>query len=130
VIRDGWLHTGDMGCVDDDGFLFLSGRRSDMIKTGAHRVYPQDIESVIMEVPGVAEVAVVGVEDEVLCEAVKAVVVPVQGSAPDVQQIKAHCRAHLAMYKIPKVVEFRASLPRTGSGKVIRHALMQGNQYQ
>lgn len=129
VLKDGWLHTGDMGHLDEDGFLFLSGRRSDMIKTGAHRVYPQDIESVIMELPGVAEVAVVGVEDEVLGEAVKAIVVPAQGAAPDVQQIKAHCRANLAMYKIPKVVEFRASLPRTGSGKVIRQALTQG-KYQ
>jgi acyl-CoA synthetase (AMP-forming)/AMP-acid ligase II len=130
VLRDGWLHTGDMGHIDQDGYLFLVGRRSDMIKTGAHRVHPQDIEAVIMEMPGVAEVAVVGMEDEVLGEAIRAVIVAAENGAPDPLQVKAYCRARLANYKVPKVVEFRTSLPRTASGKIIRQTLAERKQVQ
>lgn len=130
VLRDGWLYTRDMGYLDQDGYLFLAGRRSDMIKTGAHRVYPLDIESVIMEVAGVAEVAVVPMEDEILGEAIRAVVVPSEGASLDPLKIKAHCRAQLALYKVPKVVEFCDALPRTASGKVVRHALTKGKLSQ
>lgn len=125
VLRDGWLHTGDMGHVDDEGFLFLAGRRSDMIKTGAHRVHPNDVEEVIAEVPGVVEVAVVGIDDELLGQVVKAIVVAHDMPARGADLIKAHCRARLAQYKIPKVVEFASALPRTASGKVKRIQLME-----
>ena len=124
VLVDGWLNTGDMGRLDADGFLFLEGRRSDFIKVGAHRVYPRDIESVIEELPGVAEVAVVGTSDDLLGEVIKACIVRDAHTSLTDTAVKAHCRARLANYKIPKVVEFVPALPKTASGKVRRHLLV------
>jgi acyl-CoA synthetase (AMP-forming)/AMP-acid ligase II len=124
VLQGGWLRTGDMGRLDDEGFLFLSGRRSDMIKTGAHRVHPLDVEEAIAELEGVSEVAVVGIDDTTLGQAIKAVVVRSAQAALDADAIKAHCRARLAGYKIPKQVEFVPSLPKTASGKVRRALLI------
>jgi acyl-CoA synthetase (AMP-forming)/AMP-acid ligase II len=123
TLVDGWLRTGDAGRVDEDGYLFLEGRRSDIIKVGAHRVYPRDIEAVIEELPGVKEVAVVGADDELLGEVVKACIVKSPGTTLPETAVKAHCRARLATYKIPKIVEFLAVLPKTSSGKVRRMAL-------
>lgn len=120
VLRDGWLHTGDRGHLDGDGFLYLCGRRSDMIKTGAHRVYPTDVEDAIQEVPGVAEVAVVGVDDPVLGQVIKAYVVASRPLERGGDTVKAHCRTRLAPFKVPRHVEFVDSLPRTASGKVRR----------
>lgn len=120
VLRDGWLHTGDRGHLDEDGFLYLAGRRSDMIKTGAHRVYPTDVEDAIQEVPGVAEVAVVGVDDPVLGQVIKAYVVANRPLERGADAVKAHCRVRLAPFKVPRHVEFVDSLPRTASGKVRR----------
>jgi acyl-CoA synthetase (AMP-forming)/AMP-acid ligase II len=123
VLRDGWLHTGDMASRDADGFLFIQGRRSDMIKTGAHRVHPGEIEEVIAELEDVADVAVVGVDDEILGQVIKAVIVPRAGRPYDPMQVKAHCRERLATYKIPKFIEYATELPRTASGKVKRYLL-------
>jgi long-chain acyl-CoA synthetase len=130
VLRDGWLRTGDVGRLDTDGFLYLAGRRSDMIKTGAHRVHPSDIEEVIAEVAGVVDSAVVGIDDDTLGQVVKAFVVmdpPPQDDARGRTDmaIRAHCRARLAPYKIPRHIEFVDALPRTASGKVRRVALSQ-----
>jgi acyl-CoA synthetase (AMP-forming)/AMP-acid ligase II len=125
---DGWLKTGDMGKLDSDGYLYLAGRRSDMIKAGAHRIHPQDIEDVIAELEVVQEVAVVGIDDELLGQVIKAFVVAREGVAPSALQIQAHCRARLANYKVPKSVEFVASLPRTASGKIRRTELVQRKQ--
>ncbi|HVF18486.1 MAG TPA: AMP-binding protein [Steroidobacteraceae bacterium] len=126
--RDGWLKTGDMGRLDHEGYLFLIGRRSDMIKAGAHRIHPQDIEDVIAELAPVQEVAVVGVNDELLGQVIKAYVVATEGVALSPLQVQAHCRARLANYKVPKSVEFVASLPRTSSGKIRRAELVQRTQ--
>jgi long-chain acyl-CoA synthetase len=123
VIKDGWLATGDMGALDDEGFLFLAGRRSDMIKSGAHRIHPSDVEEVIAELPDVTEVAVVGVDDEMLGQSVKAFVVVRAPIASD--RIKAHCRDRLATYKIPREIVFVPELPKTASGKVQRARLLQ-----
>ena len=125
VLVDGWLRTGDLGHLDADGFLWLAGRRADMIKTGAHRVHPQDVEEVIAELPGVREVAVAGIDDALLGQVVAAFLVTDAG-APDEMAVKAHCRRRLAGYKIPKQVAFVAELPKTASGKVRRAALTQG----
>jgi long-chain acyl-CoA synthetase len=125
VLRDGWLRTGDMGHLDADGFLYLAGRRSDMIKTGAHRVHPNDIEDVILEVSGVSEAAVVGIDDEVLGQVVKAFIVAPGLPPRSENMIKAHCRERLASYKIPRDIEFVSALPRTASGKVRRAALLE-----
>ena len=124
VLVDGWLRTGDLGHLDADGVLWLAGRRSDMIKTGAHRVHPGDIEDVIAEIPGVSEVAVVGIDDTVLGQVIKAFVVA-PGLPPNSgNHIKAHCRERLATYKIPRDIAFVTALPRTASGKVRRAALL------
>ena len=125
VLVDGWLRTGDLGHLDADGFLWLAGRRADMIKTGAHRVHPQDVEEVIAELPGVREVAVAGIDDALLGQVVAAFLVA-GADAPNEMAVKAHCRRRLAGYKIPKQVAFVAELPKTASGKVRRAALTQG----
>jgi long-chain acyl-CoA synthetase len=125
VLRGGWLRTNDMGHLDADGFLYLDGRRSDMIKTGAHRVHPNDIEDVIHEVPGVSEAAVVGIDDDVLGQVVKAFIVAPGLPPHSENMIKAHCRERLASYKIPREIEFVSALPRTASGKVRRAALLE-----
>ena len=122
TLVDGWLRTGDLGHRDAEGFLWLAGRRSDMIKTGAHRVHPQDVEEAIAELPGVREVAVTGLDDPLLGQVVAAFVVR-DGEAPTDMAVKAHCRQRLAGYKIPKQVTFVADLPRTASGKIRRAAL-------
>ncbi len=124
VLVDGWLRTGDLGHVDEDGFLYIDGRLSDMIKTGAHRVSPQEIEEVVAEMVGVAEVAAIGVPDELMGQLIKVVVVPQPGYTLEVRDVLAHCRNYLPLYKIPKFVEFASELPRTASGKVQRFRLV------
>lgn len=123
VLRDGWLHTGDLGHVDEEGYLYIDGRAVEMIKVGAFRVSPQEVEEVLATFPGVQEVAVTGVADEVLGQSIKAVIVLREGVPTDLRGVKAHCRQHLASYKVPKIVEFAAALPRTSSGKVQRFKL-------
>jgi long-chain acyl-CoA synthetase len=125
VLRDGWLKTGDMGRADEDGFIYIVGRRSDMIKAGAHRIHPQDIEDAIAEMADVQEAAAVGVDDDTLGQSVCVFVVPRDGAGVTPMQVQAHCRARLANYKIPKRVEIVATLPRTASGKVRRAELAQ-----
>jgi len=123
VVVNGWLHTGDLARMDEEGFLFIEGRRSDMIKAGANRISPQEIEEVIQELDAVAEAGVVGVPDEILGEAIKAVIVPREGAHLDKRTILSHCRKRLALYKIPKFVEFAEALPKTASGKIRRYLL-------
>ena len=125
VLREGWLHTGDLGHLDAEGYLYLDGRRSDMIKTGAHRVNPADVEEAISELPWVIEAAVVGIDDDVLGQVIKAFVVVAQEQPRGADRIRAHCRARLAPYKVPKQVEFIGALPRTASGKVRRVQLTE-----
>ncbi|HEY0687087.1 MAG TPA: class I adenylate-forming enzyme family protein [Steroidobacter sp.] len=127
VLQEGWLHTGDLGHFDDEGFLYIDGRAVDMIKVGAFRVSPQEVEEVLATFPGVQEVAVAGIPDPVLGQAIKAVIVLREGVPADLMGVKAHCRQHLANYKVPKTVEFAAALPRTASGKVQRFKLAQLN---
>jgi len=123
VLRGGWLRTGDLGYLDADGYLYLQGRIREIIKVGAHRVAPQEIERVIQGVPGVVECAVVAQEDALLGEAVRACVVAPGADARLRREILGACRERLALYKVPKQVVFMASLPRTASGKVRKHLL-------
>jgi acyl-CoA synthetase (AMP-forming)/AMP-acid ligase II len=120
TLRGGWLHTGDMGYLDEDGLLFVTGRATEMIKVGAFRVSPQEVEEVIATMPGVAEVGVTAVPDEILGQAIKAVIVMRPGERLDVRRVRAQCRRNLAMYKVPKLVEFAAALPYTATGKLQR----------
>ena len=126
TLVDGWLHTGDIGRLDVDGFLFLHGRSREILKVGAHRVSPHEIEQCIQAVPGVGECAVVPLPDELLGEVVRACVVPTAGHPPLPQltrDIQRHCREHLALYKAPKQIDFFDALPRTASGKVQKHLI-------
>ncbi|MBI3899543.1 MAG: AMP-binding protein [Gammaproteobacteria bacterium] len=127
VLQDGWLKTGDMGYRDVDGYLYIEGRRSDMIKTGAHRIHPKEIEEVIAELDGIGEVAVIGVPDDILGQVIKAYLVIKPDAAVDGMRVKAHCRDRLAAYKIPKLIEFVSSLPKTASGKVQKFVLAANN---
>lgn len=130
VLKNDWLKTGDMGHMDTDGFLFLSGRRSDMIKTGAHRVHPKDVEEVIAELAEVGEVAVLGVDDDTLGQVIKAVIVRAPCAELNELKVKAHCRERLAAYKIPKFITFADALPKTASGKVRRAELSKSTVSQ
>ena len=121
AIRDGWLHTGDLGYLDDEGYLYVADRRDDLIVSGGENVYPAEVESALLAFPGIEECAVVGVPDERWGALVVAVIVP--GAAEvAVAAVEAHLRAHLAGYKVPRRFEVTSEpLPRTASGKVQRH---------
>jgi acyl-CoA synthetase (AMP-forming)/AMP-acid ligase II len=123
TLAGGWLHTGDVGCRDADGFYYVHDRIKDMIVSGGENVYPAEVESAIMGCPGVADVAVIGVPDDKWGEAVKALIVPAAGAQPDPADIAAWARERIAAYKVPKSVEFIDALPRNPSGKVLRREL-------
>lgn len=118
AIVDGWLHTGDVAYADEDGDTWIVDRVKDMFISGGENVYPAEVENVIFQMPGVAEVAVIGVPDPRWVEVGKACIVPKPGASLDAEAVRAHCRAQLAAYKVPKHVSFMASLPRTPAGKV------------
>ncbi len=118
-----WLHTGDLGYVDRDGYLFIVDRKKDLIKTSSYQVWPREIEEVIATHPAVAEVGVAGVPDAVKGEVIKAWIVCRPGMSVTADGMRAYCRERLAPYKVPAQVEFRADLPKTMTGKVLRRAL-------
>lgn len=126
VTPDGWLRTGDVGYVDQDGYLYLTDRVKDMIISGGENVFPAEVENVLHSFPGVRQVAVVGVPDESWGEAVKAIVVPVEGAQLEVDDIIEFARAKLAHYKCPRSVDFRSEpLPLNPTGKVLRRDLRE-----
>jgi long-chain acyl-CoA synthetase len=120
---DGWLHTGDVASMDEDGCVFIVDRKKDMILTAGFNVYPAEIERVVAGHPDVALVAVGSVADEEKGELAKAYIVPKTGAAPNVEDIIAYCREHLAAYKVPRSVQFVDDLPKTSTGKVMRREL-------
>ncbi|HYH52534.1 MAG TPA: o-succinylbenzoate--CoA ligase [Solirubrobacterales bacterium] len=120
---DGWLHTGDLGHIDEEGFLYVSDRIDDMIVSGGENVVPAEVEEVLLRHPQVAEAAVVGREDPEWQQAVTAVVVLESGSRATPDDLRRHCAESLAGFKVPKRVEFVAELPRTASGKLLRREL-------
>jgi long-chain acyl-CoA synthetase len=124
-ISDGqrWLHTGDLGYLDDDGYLFIVDRMKDLIKTHGYQVWPREIEEVLASHPAVAEVGVAGVPDEAKGEVARAWVVLRPGQQAGAEELRAFCRERLAPYKVPATVEFRAELPKSMVGKVLRRAL-------
>lgn len=121
----GWLRTGDAGYLDADGYLYLADRIKDMIITGGENVYPAEVENALYSHPDVADVAVIGIADAKWGEAVKAIVVPVEGASPDPAALIAWARARIAAYKAPKTVDFRETLPRNPSGKILRRLLRE-----
>jgi O-succinylbenzoic acid--CoA ligase len=120
---DGWLHTGDVGHIDEDGFLYVRDRIDDMIVSGGENVVPAEVEEVLLRHPEVADAAVVGREDPEWQQAVTAVVVLESGSEVTPDDLRRHCADSLAGFKVPKRVELAAALPRTPSGKLMRRAL-------
>ena len=120
---DGWLHTGDLASMDEDGAVFIVDRKKDMINTAGFKVFPAEIERVIAAHPAVALVAVGGLPDEVKGEIAKAYVVLKPGAAPDAEGILALCREELAAYKVPRLIQFVADLPKTSTGKIMRREL-------
>jgi len=124
AITDGWLHTGDAGHVDDEGFLYLTDRVKDMIISGGENIYPAEVENVLFAHPDIREAAVVGVPDDRWGEAVLAVVVTAAGAALSSQEVIDHCREHLGRYKCPSLVVIRQEpLPLNPTGKVLRREL-------
>ena len=124
IAVDGWLHTGDLGELDERGRLTVTGRKSDTIVSGGENVAPSEVEAVLESHPDVLEAAVVGCPDERWGEAVTAIVVVRAGRTPDAAALRAHCAAALAPYKVPKTIVVREdSLPRTRSGKLLRREL-------
>ena len=122
IDADGWLHTGDMARMDENGFFYIVDRKKDMILVSGFNVYPNEVEDVIAMMPGVLEVAAVGVADDKSGEAVKLVIVK-KDPALTAEQVKAHARENLTGYKQPKHVEFRDELPKTNVGKILRREL-------
>ena len=122
-----WLHTGDLGYLDEDGYLFIVDRMKDLIKTSGYQVWPREIEEVLATHPAVAEVGVAGIPDPARGEAVKAWAVLRAGHSVTEEQLRAFCREKLAPYKVPSKIEFRPDLPKTMVGKVLRRALRDGS---
>jgi O-succinylbenzoic acid--CoA ligase len=123
TLRGGWLHTGDIGYLDEDGDLFLVQRRSDLIVTGGENVYPAEVEDVLRQHPAIAEAAVIGVDDPEWGQQVAAAIVRRPDKPLRAEAVQAHSREHLAGYKIPRQIVFVDALPQTASGKISRPAL-------
>jgi acyl-CoA synthetase (AMP-forming)/AMP-acid ligase II len=123
ALRGGWLHTGDAGYMDDDGYLYVVDRLKDMIITGGENVYPAEVENVVGSHPAVAACAVIGVPDAEWGERVHAVIVPKPGRTPAPEAIGEHCRRLIAGYKVPRSWDFVDALPLSPAGKVLKHEL-------
>lgn len=125
TLRNGWLHTGDVGFMDDKGYVFILDRSKDMIVSGGENIYPREIEDALLRHPSVREVAVIGVPDPEWGESVKAIVVPASGTVVTEQELIAFCKDHLASYKKPRSVEFADVLPKNSYGKVLKRGLKE-----
>ncbi len=125
ALRNGWMHTGDLGYRSQDGYLFVSDRLKDMIVSGGENIYPREIEDVIYEAPGVLEAAVIGVPDRQWGEAVHALVVPHDEAVLDVAALDAHCRERLAGYKVPKSFRVVDTLAKNAIGKILKRVLRE-----
>jgi acyl-CoA synthetase (AMP-forming)/AMP-acid ligase II len=123
AVRGGWLHTGDVGHLDDRGYLYLTDRAKDVIITGGSNVYPREVEEVLMTHPAVSEVAVIGRPDPEWGESVCAFVVAEPGETADPAELIAHCRGQLASFKKPKEIVFVDALPKSAAGKILKREL-------
>jgi long-chain acyl-CoA synthetase len=124
-LKDGWVYTGDLAYMDEDGYVFLVDRSKDMIIAGGYNIYPVEIDGVIAGHPKVFDVMCVGIPDEYRGETLKAFIVPKPGETLTEEEINTFCREKLAAYKVPKMIEFRAEVPRTPTGKALRRILRE-----
>jgi long-chain acyl-CoA synthetase len=125
VEKRGLFAPGDVGYLDEEGFLYLCDRAKDMIVSGGVNIYPAEIEAALLNAPGVADCAVFGIPDEEYGEAVHAVVMPHPGAAPTLAEVQAFLRANIAGFKVPRSMELRAELPREDSGKIFKRRLRE-----
>jgi acyl-CoA synthetase (AMP-forming)/AMP-acid ligase II len=125
TLRGGWLHTGDAGVMDDQGYLFIQDRVKDMIVSGGENVYPREVEDVLFQYPAIEDAAVIGVPDRRWGETVKAVVVLRDGMPATAEEIIAFCRSRLGGFKLPRSVDFVEALPRNAAGKVLKRELRE-----
>jgi acyl-CoA synthetase (AMP-forming)/AMP-acid ligase II len=122
AIRNGWLYTGDLGTVDDEGYIFLTARKKEIIKVGGKRVSPKEIESVILQIPEVVDCSIEGVDDPIQGEALKATIIVRKGTLEFITEdtIKRHCSKHLALFKIPQIFELKDQIVISPTGKKIK----------
>jgi acyl-CoA synthetase (AMP-forming)/AMP-acid ligase II len=125
TLKEGWLHTGDLGKLDDEGFLYIVDRKKDMIISGGENVYPREIEDVLYTHPKIVEAAVIGLPDPSWGESIHAVITLKQGEDMSGEEVIDHCKSHIASFKKPKSVEFVDKLPRTSAGKVLKRILRE-----
>ena len=125
TLIDGWVHTGDMGFYDDEGYIYLADRKKDMIISGGENVYPREVEEVLYQHPAVLEAAVIGVPDPYWIEKVHAVVTTRKGASTTAEELITFCKKHLASYKTPKTIEFVDSLPKNPAGKIVKRELRE-----
>ncbi|MGG0025759.1 long-chain-fatty-acid--CoA ligase LcfA [Bacillus inaquosorum] len=125
VLRDGWLFTGDMGYMDEEGFFYIADRKKDIIIAGGYNIYPREVEEVLYEHEAIQEIVVAGVPDSYRGETVKAFVVLKKDAKADAEELDAFARSRLAPYKVPKAYEFRKELPKTAVGKILRRRLLE-----
>ena len=123
TLKDGWVYTGDMGQIDADGYLTFIGRFKEMIKVSGYSVFPEEVETLLIKHPAVAQAAVIGVPDAEKGEVVRAFIVKKPGQDVDAAALVAWCRDNMAPYKAPREVRFIDALPATGAGKVLRRLL-------
>jgi long-chain acyl-CoA synthetase len=128
VLRDGWLFTGDVAEMDEDGFFKIVDRKKDMILTGGMNVYPRDVEEPLYQHPKVKEAVAVGLPDDHWGEAVKVYIVLKDGQTATEQEMREYCQTQMARYKVPKYIEFRQELPKTLVGKFLRRKLVEEEQ--
>ncbi|MGA9288989.1 MAG: long-chain fatty acid--CoA ligase, partial [Anaerobacillus sp.] len=125
TLRDGWLFTGDIAKMDEDGYLYIIDRKKDLIIASGYNIYPRDIEEVLYEHPGIMEAVIVGVPDPYRGETVKAVLVKKPGAELSEEEVLSYCKDQMAPYKVPKIVEFRDELPKTSVGKILRRSIRE-----
>lgn len=125
ALRDGWLYTGDIARMDEEGYISIVDRKKDMILASGYNVYPRDVEEVLYEHPAVQEAVVIGVPDPYRGETVKAIIVKKAGKETTEEEIITFCRGRMAAYRVPRIVAFRSELPKTNVGKVLRRALRE-----
>lgn len=125
TLVDGWLHTGDIARMDEEGYFYIIDRKKDMILAGGYNIYPRDVEEVLYQHPAVQEAVVIGVPDAYRGETVKAFIVKKQNAEVTEDELNSFCREHLSAYKAPRIYEFRDALPKTAAGKILRRTLRE-----
>ncbi|WP_047153858.1 long-chain-fatty-acid--CoA ligase [Aneurinibacillus tyrosinisolvens] len=125
ALRDGWLYTGDIATMDEDGYFYIVGRKKEMIIAGGYNIYPVEVEEVLYQHSAVEEACVFGIPDPYRGEAVKAIIVPKKSVRITEQEVMDWCRKRMAAYKVPRIIEFREGLPKTAVGKILRRKLVE-----